>query len=91
MDVLGGDDVARLHRPGRAGHGHGRLMIGREQGSTVSKTVKNGNKRGKGESLALGAHWWAGLGEELVGGEVELNDVKQLEHKRLVLQDERVA
>lgn len=72
--MLGGDDAARLHHPGRAGHGHGRLMIDREQGSTVSKTVKNDSKRGKGESLALGAHRWAGLGEEeLVGGEVELD------------------
>lgn len=56
MDVLGGDDAAQLHHPGRVGHGHGWLAIGREQGNTVSKTVRNDNRRGKGESLALWAH-----------------------------------
>ena len=40
----------------------------------MSKMVRNGNRRGKGESLALGAHRWVGLNEkELVGGKVELD------------------
>lgn len=62
--MLGRDDVARLHHLGRVGHNHGKLTIGWEQGSTVSKTVRNGNKRGKCESLELGAHWWVSLNEE---------------------------
>lgn len=73
-DVLSEDDAAWLHCLGRAGHDNGRLTIAWEQGNTVSNMVRNGNIRGKGESLALGAHRRVGLGEDdLIGGEVELD------------------
>lgn len=55
MDTLSEDDVARFQCPGGVGHNHCRLMVGQEHGSIGSKTVRNGNKKGKGKSLVLGA------------------------------------
>lgn len=78
MDMLGGDDASQLQCLGGAGHGHGRLVVGREHGSTGSKMVRNGNRKGIGKSLVLEAHRWVRLSEEeLGGGKVELDSADE--------------